>query len=56
MIRGFRTIAAETAEVPPLALRTRMYSARYSRRVELLQESLANDALREALTNSERQA
>ncbi|XP_020296131.1 uncharacterized protein LOC109861058 [Pseudomyrmex gracilis] len=33
-----------------------MYSARYSRRVELQQEDLAEDALREALAESERQA
>ncbi|XP_020298935.1 uncharacterized protein LOC109863151 [Pseudomyrmex gracilis] len=39
-----------------LALLAGMYSARYSRRVELQREGLAEDALREALARSERQA
>ncbi|XP_020296295.1 uncharacterized protein LOC109861174 [Pseudomyrmex gracilis] len=42
--------------MPPLALLAGMYSARYSRRVELQREGLAGDALREALARSERQA
>ncbi|XP_020296398.1 uncharacterized protein LOC109861253 [Pseudomyrmex gracilis] len=60
VIRGFHTVATETAGVlvgiPPLALFAQMYSARYSRRVELLQEVVERDGLREALANAKRQA
>ncbi|XP_020298580.1 uncharacterized protein LOC109862840 [Pseudomyrmex gracilis] len=53
-------MATETAGVlvgvPPLALLTKMYATRYACRVELLQKGLAENNLREALANSERQA
>lgn len=58
VMRGYRAVVTETAgvlaRVRPLVLLARMYSTRYFRRVKLLQEGLAKDALRKALANSER--
>ncbi|XP_020297174.1 uncharacterized protein LOC109861781 [Pseudomyrmex gracilis] len=60
VICGFRDVATETASVlagvPPLALLAKMYATRYARRVESLQEDLAENTSREALANLERQA
>ncbi|XP_020297412.1 uncharacterized protein LOC109861964 [Pseudomyrmex gracilis] len=61
VISGFRTVATETtgvlAGMPPLALLAGMYSAKYSRRVELLhQEGLAINTLQETLAMSKRHA